>query len=299
MLVSIIIPTKNEPAIGEVIEDLKKELKDFKLEIIVVDKSNDSTPKIAEAHGARVIKQEFSGYGNAYLLGFENANGEIVCMIDGDGTYSASDLKKLINLVKTNKCDFAIGDRFSNLKKEAMPFTRRFGNFFLTWLLNKLYKLKIKDSQSGLRAIKKEALDKMFLSSQDMALASEMLIEARKLNLRVKEIPISYRKREKGRSTNGIIYGVKIAATTIKLLRDYNPFLLFGSVGAIFLIFGFYFAFVVAYDFLTTGTLHFIGRALLSFMFFTFGFLCIILGLILDTLNEIDKKFYKLKINGK
>jgi glycosyltransferase involved in cell wall biosynthesis len=295
MLISIVIPTKNEPAIGEVIRDIKKQLKDFDYEIIVVDKSRDSTPEIARKLGAKVIKQNFSGYGNAYLQGFQEAKGDIVCMIDGDATYSASDLKKLIQLVASGECDIAIGNRLANLNKEAMEFTRRAGNFFLTWLLNKLYKLNINDSQSGLRAIRREALEKMFLSSQDMALASEMLIEARKLNLKVKEIPISYKKREKGRSTNGIIYGIKIAATTIKLLRDYNPFLLFGSIGILFILIGSYFAFVVISDFLTTGVLHFVGRALLSFMFFTFGFLCIILGLILDTLNEIDKKFYKLK----
>lgn len=296
MLISIVIPTKNEPAVGEVIKDIKKELKGFDLEIIVVDKSKDSTPEIAKKLGAKVIKQNFSGYGNAYLQGFEEAKGDIVCMIDGDATYSASDLKKLIMLVAKGECDFAIGNRFALMQKDAMPFTRKAGNIFLTWLLNKLYNLKISDSQSGLRAIRKEALKKMFLSSQDMALASEMLIEARKLNLRIKEIPISYKKREKGRSTNGIVYGIKIAATTIKLLRDYNPFLLFGSIGGVFIVIGAYFAFVVISDFLATGVLHFIGRALLSFMFFTFGFLSIVLGLILDTLNEIDKKFYKLKM---
>jgi glycosyltransferase involved in cell wall biosynthesis len=298
MLISIVIPTKNEPAVGEVIKDIKKQLKGFNFEIIVVDKSSDSTPEIAKKLGAKVVKQVFSGYGNAYLQGFEEAKGDIVCMIDGDATYSASDLKKLIQLVASGECDIAIGNRFAYLKREAMEFTRRAGNFFLTWLLNKLYKLNINDSQSGLRAIKKEALERMFLSSQDMALASEMLIEAKKLNLKIKEIPISYRKREKGKSTNGIIYGIKIAATTIKLLRDYNPFLLFGSIGTLFILIGGYFAFVVIFDFLKTGVLHFIGRALLSFMFLTFGFLSIILGLILDTLNEIDKKFYKLKKMG-
>jgi len=298
MLVSIVIPTKNEPAVGEVIRDIKKNLRNFKYEIIVVDKSNDSTPEIAEKLGAKVIKQTFSGYGNAYLQGFEEAKGDIICMIDGDGTYSASDLKKLIQLVASGECELAIGNRFANLEKGAMESTRKIGNFFLTWLLNKLYKLNINDSQSGLRAIKKEALEKMFLNSQDMALASEMLIEARKLNLKIKEIPISYKKREKGESTNGITYGIKIAATTIKLLRDYNPFLLFGSVGTLLIIIGGYFAFVVMADFLKTGVLHFVGRALLSFMFLTFGFLSIILGLILDTLNEIDKKFYKLKKMG-
>lgn len=293
-MISFIIPTRNEPFVGEVIKSIKKEFRDREIEIIVVDKSTDDTPKIAEQNGAKVIFQVGKGYGDAYLLGFKEARGDILCMIDGDGTYSAKDLKKLVSYVERGECDICLGNRFANLKKEAMPLNRRLGNFLLTALLRRLYNIDIHDSQSGLRAIKKEALDNMFLFSKGMELASEMLIEASKQNLRIKEVPISYNERRGGRSSNGIIYGIKIAGTTVKLLRDYNPLLIFGGAGIIFIVLGSFFGFVVIYDFLATGVLHYIGRALLSFMLFTFGFLAIMLGLILENLNDIDKKFYRI-----
>ena len=88
--IAVIIPTMNEPAIGKVISGVRESLKGFDYDVIVVDRSTDSTAENARKAGARVITQENTGYGNAYLTGFRNVSPrvEIVVMIDGDDTRS-------------------------------------------------------------------------------------------------------------------------------------------------------------------------------------------------------------------
>ncbi|MEM2443505.1 MAG: glycosyltransferase family 2 protein, partial [Candidatus Bathyarchaeia archaeon] len=92
--ISIIIPTLNEAlTIGSVISRMQKVPFD---EIIVVDSSNDDTPKIAKSLGARVICEIRKGYGRALQTGVENAQGEIVVFIDGDGTYDPEDIMRIV-----------------------------------------------------------------------------------------------------------------------------------------------------------------------------------------------------------
>ena len=79
-----------------------------------------------------------------------------------------------------------------------MSFTNLFGNILITKLLNVLFFMCISDSQSGLRVIKKSSLKKMTLRERGMPFATELLIQAKKNKLKIKELPIKYRKRDGG-----------------------------------------------------------------------------------------------------
>ena len=113
--ISVIIPTMNEPAISKVIDDVRKALKHFDLEVIVVDKSSDETPKKAKKAGAVVIGQEESGYGNAYMTGFGTLtpNTDIVVMMDGDNTYDAYEIPMLVDPIINGHADLSLGNRFA------------------------------------------------------------------------------------------------------------------------------------------------------------------------------------------
>lgn len=199
-LVSLVIPARDEEeTIGECISRSMKVFDQMGVEgeVIVADSSTDSTPEIARSLGAKVVRPEKLGYGNAYLAGFEEARGRYIVIMDGDLTYDPIEIPEFIRLLERDEADFVIGTRLKGeIKKGAMPALHRYiGNPLLTWILNLLFGAGISDSHSGMRAISKEGLEKLNLHAGGMEFASEMVIEASRKKLRIKEVPITYHPR--------------------------------------------------------------------------------------------------------
>jgi glycosyltransferase involved in cell wall biosynthesis len=207
MKISIVIPALNEEGIvGKTVKSVPlKQLNDmgFETEIIVVNNaSTDNTAQEAEEAGARVIYESNRGYGNAYLRGFREAEGDIIVMGDADGTYPLERTPEFVRYITDEGVDFVIGSRFEGeIQDGAMPALHKYiGNPMLTKMLNQLFKADFSDTHCGMRAFTREALKKMDLKSPGMEFAIEMVIEASVKNLKIKEVPIVYRKRGGGQA---------------------------------------------------------------------------------------------------
>jgi glycosyltransferase involved in cell wall biosynthesis len=197
--VSVILPALDEErTIGECITKIQKVFHDNAIngEIIVADSSIDKTGTIAKSLGARVIRPEKSGYGNAYLTGFKYARGCYIVMGDADNTYDFLEIPQLLTPLK-NGADFVIGSRFKGtIHKGSMDGLHRYiGNPVLTWMLNFIFHTSFSDTHSGFRAITREAFDRLSLTTGGMEFASEILVMASKERLRIEEVPISYYPR--------------------------------------------------------------------------------------------------------
>jgi len=197
--VTVILPSLDEErTIGECITKIQKVFyeKAISGEIIVADSSNDQTGTIAKSLGARVIRPEKKGYGNAYLTGFKYARGRFIIMGDADNTYDFLEIPILLAPIK-NGADFVIGSRFKGtIHKGSMDELHRYiGNPILTWMLNFIFHTHYSDAHSGFRAITRGALNRLPLSTGGMEFASEMLVMASKERLRIEEVPISYYPR--------------------------------------------------------------------------------------------------------
>jgi glycosyltransferase involved in cell wall biosynthesis len=197
---SIVMPSMNEEeTIRICIQKAQSIFKKYGLEgeIIIADNSSDRTAEIASSMGAKVIGP-IKGYGNAYLKGLAEAKGDYIAIADADNTYDLLELDRFFDPLMAGEADFIMGSRLKgNIKKGAMPWLHQYiGNPFLTAMLNFLFKTKISDAHCGMRAFTKEALEKMNLKTHGMELASEMVIEAAKCGLRIKEIPITYYSRK-------------------------------------------------------------------------------------------------------
>ncbi|MBO8183582.1 MAG: glycosyltransferase family 2 protein [Archaeoglobus sp.] len=240
MFISVILPTLNEEeSISECIDEIREgieklnEVEDY--EIIVVDSSTDRTAEIAKQKGAVVVRCDRKGYGYAYLEGFKVAKGDVIVMGDADGTYNFLQIPGLIKPILNGE-DLVIGSRFmGKMEDGAMNFLNRIGNRLLTSFLNKTFKLSISDSQSGFRAIKKSALERLNLKADGMEFASEMIIEAFKKGLKVVEVGIDYRKR-KGSSK---LRSFKDGWRHLRLMLLYNPHSFLIYPGLILAVFGF------------------------------------------------------------
>lgn len=204
MKISIVIPTLNEEkGIGVTIDSIKREefeKRGWQLEILVVDgKSKDRTVEIAKEKGAKVIIEPRKGYGRAYKTGFKEASGEIIVTGDADGTYPFDKAHEYVEMLVKENLDFITTNRFAQLDYKAMSLKHKFGNLVLSTTLKILYGVDIKDSQSGMWIIRKEALNKIKpLEEFDdgMPFSEELKIEMfRNKNIRAKEIPSSLYRR--------------------------------------------------------------------------------------------------------
>jgi glycosyltransferase involved in cell wall biosynthesis len=199
----VVIPALNEEGIvGKTVKSIprdKLEKMGLETEIIVVDNaSTDNTAQEALEAGAQVIHESHRGYGNAYKRGLNEATGDIIIMGDADGTYPLNESYEFIQPIMNDGEEFVMGSRLKgNIKKGAMPALHRYiGNPFLTWVLNILFKTGISDAHCGMRAMTKEAWNKLDLKTGGMEFASEMVIEASRNNLKIAEVPITYYPRE-------------------------------------------------------------------------------------------------------
>jgi len=196
--ISIVIPTLNEElSIGKVLDSINKHMKDFEYEILVVDGlSTDKTVVISREKGARIIMEKRKGYGRAYKTGFAEAKGKIICTLDGDTTYPDELFPALIEKLKKEKLDFITCDRLSQLDKTVMSKKHRLGNWILTKTGNILFRVKLKDNQSGMWIFRKKILKKLDIRSDGMGFSEEIKIEAfRNKDLRTVEIKVPYRIR--------------------------------------------------------------------------------------------------------
>jgi glycosyltransferase involved in cell wall biosynthesis len=283
MKISVIIPTMNEPAIADVLHDVLDALQQHSVEVIVVDKSNDETATRAAELGAKVIHQTGTGYGDAYITGFQHLSEdtETVVILDGDYTYDPYDIPKLLQAINDG-ADFVIGARFALMDKGAMSRRNAFGNRLLTGLIRLLYHVRITDSQSGMRAVRRSALDRLTLASPNMPFASEMIIEAQKEGLAITEVPIRYRSRVGRAKLYPFRDAFSILFTTVRLVRDYNPIVIFLPIGLALILIGLGYGATILIQYATTGIVTRFAGAVLSVFLILTGLQITLFGLLAD-----------------
>jgi glycosyltransferase involved in cell wall biosynthesis len=162
--------------------------------VVVDGNSSDDTVERAERFGARVLVESRLGYGLAYKTGFTATRGEFLVAFDGDHSYPASFVPKLIEIMVERDLDFITTNRLVGLEPDAMDAIHRLGNWVLSTAVRLLFSVRISDSQSGMWVIRKSALRKILPKSDGMAFSQEIKIRAFK-SCKSLEVPIQYRKR--------------------------------------------------------------------------------------------------------
>lgn len=192
--ITVIIPTLNEAeSIGQTIDAIPKAPH---ISVMIVDgASKDGTQEIARERGAEVVVEPRKGYGRAYKTGFDRAKGDIIVTMDGDLTYPAEQVQQLADMLLAKDLEFITCDRLSELKSGAMNRKHRIGNWALAKTMNVLFRLHLKDSQSGMWVFRREVWPRLEVISDGMPFSEEIKVEAWKKGLRCLEVPIDYRPR--------------------------------------------------------------------------------------------------------
>lgn len=204
-LVSVVIPTLNEElTLGICIDKAQQALAKLGIagEIVVCDSnSTDKTVAIAKIKGAKIVQQPLLGYGNAYKKGIAEAQGEIIIIGDADNTYDFLDIEKFITPLLKNTYDFVTGNRLNRtIERGAMPWPHRYiGTPLMTLTINLLFGTKLRDCNCGLRSFRKTTFEKLNIQSSGWEFASELLIKASLLKLKIKDIDITLYRDSCGR----------------------------------------------------------------------------------------------------
>jgi glycosyltransferase involved in cell wall biosynthesis len=198
-LVSVVIPCLNEAeniesCVAAALQAIER--MGVAGEVVVADNnSEDDSARLAERAGARVVVERRRGYGSAYLAGFAASSGRYIVMADADLTYDFEEIPRFVAALQDG-AEMAIGDRMDNIQPGAMPWLHRYvGNPLLSGLLNLLFRTGVSDAHCGMRALRREVLERLDLRTTGMEFASEMVIRASKENLRIAEFPIEYHPR--------------------------------------------------------------------------------------------------------
>jgi glycosyltransferase involved in cell wall biosynthesis len=192
--ISVIVPTLDEEeAIGQVLMDVPRNMVD---ELIVVDGSTDATPKIAESLGAKIVTECRRGYGRALQSGIDKSVGDVLVYIDGDNSYDAKDIPRVVEPILKGECDVVLGNRFSRkMQPRAMSLLNRIGNHAISLVFSVFFAKRVRDTQCGLRAVRKQTLDWNHYDDYGMPYVTEQLIRLVKQRARVRSVPVAYRPR--------------------------------------------------------------------------------------------------------
>jgi dolichol-phosphate mannosyltransferase len=222
--VTIVLPVINEEeGVAAVID----ELLDYGFQkILAVDGySTDLTAQAARMRGATVIQQHGRGKTGAIKTAIEHVSTPYLLVMDGDYTYGASDIQKLLDHAKGY--DQIIGTR----SKENISRFHRFGNRMISAIFNVLFGTSISDVCSGMYLLNSKSARQLTFRTKGFSVEVEILAQIA-MQGQVTEVPISYRKRIGEPKLSTIIHGLDILRSIFDLARIYNPLSLFSTLAA-------------------------------------------------------------------
>src|ERR1700730_10491835 len=187
--VSVVIPTLNE---AKNLPHVLPGLPDIVSEVILVDGgSRDNTITAAKElrPGIRILRQSARGKGNALTEGFTAATGDIIVMMDADGSHDPHEIPLFVDALMKG-ADFAKGSRFINdAASEDFTLIRQFGNSCISLLANICFKVQFTDLCYGYNAFWRYCLPYLDIDCTGFEVETLMNIRACKANLKVKEVP--------------------------------------------------------------------------------------------------------------
>ncbi len=223
--VAVVIPTFNEAeSIGAVVAELPR---DVVGRIIVTDGgSSDGTAERARAAGAEVIAVG-RGYGLACLAGAQAAAGaDIVVYMDGDGADDPVDIAAMVAPIRAGACDFVIASRARGEREPgSMSSHQIIAGLVAGWLTKLLYGVRYTD-MCAFRAIRRSTLLALGMREMTYGWNLEMQMRAARAGLRVRELPVAYRRRRGGRSkvagswSGSLKAGLKIMSTFARVAAE-------------------------------------------------------------------------------
>ena len=284
--VAVLIPCYNEAAtIAQVVGDFHAALPGA--EVYVYDNnSTDGTGDAAHAAGALVVREARQGKGHVVRRMFRDIDADVFVLVDGDATYDAASLPKLIGELAAG-ADMVVAARVS---QDSAAYRRghQFGNRTLTGFVAAVFGKELRDMLSGYRAMSRRFVKSFPALSTGFEIETELTVHALELDLPISEIDTPYFARPAGSVSklNTWRDGARIMSTILHLYRSERPLIFFAVVGALLAALSVLLAVPVVVTYVETGLVPRIPTAVLSTGLMILAFLSIAVGFVLDTVSQ-------------
>jgi glycosyltransferase involved in cell wall biosynthesis len=298
--IAVVIPCYNEElTIADVVRQFRDQLPDA--DIYVFDNnSTDKTVERAREAGALIYRERRQGKGYVVQSMFSRVDADVFVMVDGDGTYPPSDVQRIIQPVLEDEADMVVGSRLDHESQSQFRFLNRLGNKLFLWVLNLIFKVRLRDILSGYRAFNRKFVKNIPLFGGGFEIETELTIKALERGYRIEEVPVDLGRRPEGSYSKIKLFrdGWLILSTIFRLFRDYKPLAFFGSIGLAVIAAAFIPGAVVIIEFIETGLVPRLPSAVLAVGMVLSGMLLIVVGLVLHTIarrfNEIEHQLISM-----
>jgi glycosyltransferase involved in cell wall biosynthesis len=285
--IAVLVPCFNEEAaVGTVVADFRRALP--AAEIFVYDNnSSDRTAAVAREAGAEVRSERRQGKGHVVRRMFADIDADIYVLVDGDATYDAASVPRMIDALISDRLDMVVGLRVDQAEAAYRP-GHRTGNWLLTSFLASVFGAAFKDILSGYRVFSRRFVKSFPVLSDGFEIETELSVHALELALPVAEIETPYYARPEGSFSklNTWRDGFRILGTILKLYRSEKPLRFFTAIGIFLVLVAIGLAVPILITYLEEGIVPRLPTAVLSTGLMIVAVLSLSSGLVLDTVTR-------------
>jgi glycosyltransferase involved in cell wall biosynthesis len=299
--IAVLIPCHNEElTVAEVVNAFRAELPPARI-YVFDNNSTDRTAERALAAGANVLSEPRQGKGFVVQSMFRRVDADVYVIVDGDGTYPASEVGRLIDPILKDEADMVVGSRLRAQTSSEFRSINRWANRLVLAVLNSMFRVKLTDILSGYRAFNRKFVKTLPVFGGGFEIETELTIKAVARGYRIVEIPTALTSRPEGSHSKIKFFrdGFLILNTILALFRDYKPLTFFGTTGAILLLLSLVPGLAVVLEFVKQ---HAIVRPILAILavgVFLCGLLSISVGLVLHSIARRSQEFdYQIQVLG-
>ena len=286
--IAILVPCHNEElTITTVVNDFRRVLPQA---IIYVydNSSNDNTAEVAKKAGAIVYQEKNIGKGNVIRRMFADIEADIYIMVDGDNTYEAQKSAEMVDKMLLNNLDMIVGVRKTSNSEGEYRKGHIFGNWMLTAFVSLLFGSGFSDMLSGYRVMSRRFVKSFPAMSKGFEIETEITVHALQLGVSYDEEDTIYNSRPEGSESklNTLKDGIRILSMITLLFKEEKPFYFFSILSLFFFMISLALSLPVLITYLETGLVPRIPTAILSTGLMIISFLCLVSGVILDSLSR-------------
>jgi glycosyltransferase involved in cell wall biosynthesis len=286
--ITVVLPAYNEEvSIGSIVL-LTSQYADNV--IVVDDGSSDRTAEVAGKAGAEVVRHETNrGKGAALKTGFTAAadlGADIIVTMDSDGQHNPAEIPLLVAPIINGCADMVNGSRYLSHTDKNTPIYRRIGQTVLDTATNMNSGLKITDSQSGFRAFAASTKDVFRFNAKGMAIESEMLADAGRSGLRIKEVEIGVRYDVDCSTISPIKHGLGVLVMVLKDVEFNRPLYYLTAPGIVLGAGGLFMGAYFLHEFNLGMSLDF-GPTMLMILLIIVGTFMALTGLLLHSMSTV------------
>ena len=293
--VAVLLPCYNEEAaVGQVVAAFRKVLPGAAI-YVYDNNSTDRTVEVAAGAGATVRREMYQGKGNVVRRMLADVEADVYVLADGDLTYDAGAVGRLIDELVSRNLDMVVGRRVGD--DGAFPRGHRFGNALFNGVVARLFGPGFTDILSGYRVVSRRFAKSFPASSAGFEIETELSVHALDLKLATAEIELPYGTRPENSTSKLKTFrdGARILMTIAMMYRALKPFRFYGAICLALALVSLVLGAPVLATWLATGLVPRLPTAILSAAVMQLAFLSLACGLIVDAVGAGRREMKRMR----